>query len=154
MEMPLPTDAHRKLQKLVGSWTGEERMRPSPWDPAGGIAIGRVRNVSALDGFAVVQDYEQERGGRVTFRGHGIFWWDASSSAYVLHWFDSMGQAPNEFRGTFDAGVLSLVSYGVQGNARAVWDFRQPGGYLYRLEMSPDGVVWQALMEASYTLDA
>ena len=150
MDMPRPTTAHQELEKLVGSWSGEERMLPSPWDPAGGTATGRIRNVRALDGFVVVQDYAQERDGRVTFRGHGVFWWDASSKEYVLHWFDAMGQAPNEFRGAFDAGVLRLVSRGPQGQARATWDFSRPGRYEHRLEMSADGVQWTSFMEGSY----
>jgi hypothetical protein len=154
MEMPRPTAAHLKLGRLAGSWHGEERMLPSPWDPAGGTAIGHVRNVRALDGFGIVQDYEQERGGGVTFRGHGVFWWDGSSNTYVLHWFDTMGQPPNEFRGTFDGDVLTLVSHGLQGQARATWDFSTPARYVHRLEMSGDGVHWQALMEGTYTKDA
>jgi hypothetical protein len=152
MDMPKPTAAHRRLEKFVGSWNGDERMLPSPWDPAGGMAIGRVRNARALDGFAVVQDYEQERDGRVTFRGHGVFWWDSQSNACVLHWFDSMGQAPNEFRGTFEADVLTLVSRSPQGQSRSTWDFSQPGRYEHRLEMSPDGAQWTTLMEGSYRL--
>ncbi|MGE5277442.1 MAG: DUF1579 family protein [Acidobacteriota bacterium] len=74
--MPRPGEPHRQLRKLVGSWRGEERLSPSPWDPVGGTAVGRVENRSALDGFAVVQDYEQERNGAVGFRGHRVFSWD------------------------------------------------------------------------------
>ena len=51
MEMPKPTDVHKKLERLAGKWKGEEKMYPSPWDPNGGIAVGRVNNRPALDGF-------------------------------------------------------------------------------------------------------
>jgi len=90
MEMPVLSEAHRKLQTLVGDWTGQEKIFPSPFDPQGGTAVGRVRNVLALDGFAVVQDYEQLRQAGVNFRGHGIFRWDKNRSEYILHWFDSL----------------------------------------------------------------
>jgi hypothetical protein len=153
MDMPRPTAAHEQLRKITGSWHGEERMLPSPWDPTGGVATGRVRNASALDGFIVVQDYEQERDGRVVFRGHGVFWWDAAEATVVLHWFDSMGQAPNEFRGTFRDDVLSLVSKSARGATRATWDYRQDGRCVHRMEMSPDGVQWRLFMEGSYTRD-
>jgi hypothetical protein len=126
-------------------------MHPSPWDPTGGVAIGRVRNVSALDGFVVVQDYEQERDGQVTFRGHGVFWWDSTAQTYVLHWFDSMGQPPNEFRGAFEGDVLTLVSHTSLGQARATWDYSQPGRCVHLFEVSGDGVQWQPFMEGSYT---
>ena len=150
MEMPQLTAAHRHLDRIVGRWRGEERMLPSPWDPGGGTAIGRVRNAAALDGFAVVQEYEQERGGAVTFRGHGVFRWDPSASEYSLHWFDSLGLDPNHFRGTFDGDVLTLVSRGAQGFTRAVFDFGQPGRYAYRMDVSGDGAQWMPMMTGDY----
>jgi hypothetical protein len=155
MEMPQPTDAHRRLDTLVGRWRGEERMLPSPWDPKGGTAVGRVRNLAALDGFAVVQDYEQERGGgAVTFRGHGVFRWDVTANEYVLHWFDSLGLDPNEFRGTFDGDVLTLVSRGAQGLTRAVFDFGERGRYSYRMDVSGDGAQWAPMMTGEYARES
>ena len=150
MEMPQPSDAHRRLEKLVGAWRGEEQMAPSPWSPAGGTAAARVRNVRALDGLAVVQDYAQERGGAVTFRGHGVFRWDGAAGEYVLHWFDSMGQAPNEFRGAFDGDVLTVVSRTPDGFVRAVFDFGEAGRYTYRMEVSPDAAAWVPMMDGTY----
>jgi hypothetical protein len=97
MEMPTPTEAHRRLEKLVGRWSGEEKMTPMPFDPEGGVAIGRVDNRVALDGFAVVQDYEQERGGAITYRALGVYRWDADKDEYVLYWYDSMGGPPSEY---------------------------------------------------------
>lgn len=61
MDMPQPTDAHRKLARLAGEWTGEEKVFPSEWDPEGGVALGRTSARVALGEFAVVTDYEQER---------------------------------------------------------------------------------------------
>ena len=66
MEMPKPGSPHQKLQRLSGKWTGEEKMHPSPWDPKGGAATGRILNRLSLDGFVVVQDYEQERSGNIS----------------------------------------------------------------------------------------
>ena len=154
MDMPKPTEAHRKLEKLVGSWSGEERLHPSPWDPQGGTALGRVRNRVALDGFIVVQDYEQERGGSINFRGHGVFSWDPSRPCYLLHWFDSMGMPPNEFRGNFQGDVLIMTSQGPQGHSRAVFDFVEKGLYRFRMEVSQDGDQWYTFMEGKYTLEA
>ncbi len=151
MEMPKPTEAHRKLEKLVGQWTGEERLFPSPWDPKGGTAVGRVQNRLALDGFIVVQDYEQRRGGVVNFRGHGVFSWNAGEAVYVLHWFDSTGLPPNQFRGGFEDDVLTLTDHGPQGHFRVVFDHRQPDRYSFRMEVSQDGNAWQTLMEGSYS---
>jgi anthranilate synthase component 1 len=46
------------------------------WDPAGGTSKGRYKTRAIAGGFGVVQDYEQRRGGKVTFSGHGVFGYD------------------------------------------------------------------------------
>ena len=152
MDMPKPGEAHRKLERLVGYWIGEEKLYPSPWDPKGGAAIGKVHNRIALSGFNVVQDYEQERNGSINFQGHGVFSWDAKASCYVLHWFDSMGMPPNEFRGNFDGNTLNLTNEGPQGHSRTVFDFQKDGHYTFRMEVSQDGRQWQTFMEGHYSL--
>lgn len=149
MDMPQPTDAHRKLEKLAGHWIGDEKISPSPWDPVGGAAVGRVNNRVVLDGFAVVQDYEQERGGRVSFRGLGVFQWDAMANEYVMHWLDSMGTPANTFRGQFDGDVLTLASQNPMGFCRAVMDFSRPDSYAFRMDISQDGQAWSPFMEGA-----
>jgi hypothetical protein len=147
MEMPSPSAGH----SLAGSWRGQERIHPSPMAPAGGTAVGRVKNVSALDGFAVIQDYEQERGGRVNLRGHGIFRFDPAHDRYVLHWFDSFGGPPAEFHGRFEGETLTVIHEGSQGRVRASWDLSEAGRYAYHMEVSPDGRTWTPFMEGTYT---
>ncbi|MBI4549087.1 MAG: DUF1579 family protein [Ignavibacteriae bacterium] len=149
--MPKPTDAHKKLEKLIGSWSGQEKLHPSPWDPKGGTARGRVTNRSALDGFVVVQDYEQERNGVINFCGHGVFGWNAAQQCYTLHWFDSMGMPPNEFRGSFKNDVLTMTSQDPQGHSRATFDFSKENQYSFRMEVSQDGKQWHTFMEGKYS---
>lgn len=150
MEMPQPDEAHKRLQKLVGEWRGEEKMKPSPWDPEGGTAIGRVSNRLALDGFNVIQDYTQERDGKVTFRGHGVFGWDMKTRDYVLSWFDSMGSPPEQFRGHFEGDVLTMTSRNAMGHSRAIFQLGQADTYEFKMDMSQDGSEWQNLMEGRY----
>jgi len=145
--MPKPGDAHKKLAALIGDWSGGETLHPSPWDPSGGSASARVVNRWVVDGFAVVQEYEQRRGGKVAFRGHGVFWFDAVKDQYVMHWWDSMGGAGGEYRGGFDGGVLTLGAAMPQGGqARTSFDLSQPGAYAFAMEVSPDGMRWQPAM--------
>jgi hypothetical protein len=155
MQMPTPTEGHRQLERLVGKWTGEEKIFPSPWDPKGGHATGLVHNRATIDGFAVVQDYAQQRGAAVTYRGHGVFRYDQETSRVELYWFDSMGMAPAIYRGSFDGDVLTLTHERPQGHSRAVFDFSgHHARYRYRMEVSPDGAHWHPFIEGDYLRDA
>jgi hypothetical protein len=150
MEMPKPTDAHRKLQSLVGVWRGEEKMFP-PGDPKGVIVVSHVNNRSALDGLAVIQDYEVTMNGIVNFRGHGIFTWDPTLQLYVLYWFDSMEPAANILQGSFDNKKLAVSNKSQEGYTRASWEIISDNSYVYKLESSGDGNQWQAMVEGTYS---
>ena len=150
MEMPKPTDAHKKLQRFAGRWSGEEKIYPSAFDPKGGTSIARVNNRAALDGFTVVQDYEQEINGTLNFRGHGVFSYDPNRQSYFMHWWDSMGMPMSEFKGTFEGNVLTLVQQHAHGVNRAVFDLFEEGKYKFRMEVSQDGKQWQPFMEGTY----
>lgn len=147
MDMPVVTDAHKKLNVFAGKWQGEEKMFPSPWDPKGGTAIGRSDTRIALDGFALVHDYEQERGGAITFRGHGILRYDAPTNRHQFHWFDSMGSPPELFEGGEKDGVWTFTSKNPIGYARCSFDFRTSGQYRFKMEMSEDGSTWAPMMD-------
>lgn len=133
MEMPSPTDPHRKLHRIAGNWVGDERMHPPPWDPKGGMAVGRVHNRIALDGYVVIQDYEQERDGDLprTWNLHGA----RCRALSTLYWFDSVGVPPNIFKGRFENNILTLTSEGAQGYTRTVFDFTQEKRYQFRMEV-------------------
>lgn len=151
IDVPKLTEAQEKLKTLVGNWRGPEIIHPSPFDPKGGEAAGIVNNRLALDGFAVIQDYEQQRGGRTNFRGHGIFRWDGNEKSYVLHWLDSVGGPLSEMRGSFDGRILQLVGRAATGHSRATFDFTRDRQYAYRMEVSPDGTKWFTFMEGDYS---
>ncbi len=151
MQMPQPSAQHRALEVFAGTWTGTETLHPSPWDPKGGTSRATIRNVMSLDGFAVVQDYEQARGGMVNFRGHGVMRYDTNAVEYVFHWFDSWGGPPTEFRGPGADAVFTLSNAGQQGHTRAIFDFRQGSRYTYRMDVSPDGAHWATFMDGVYT---
>jgi hypothetical protein len=151
MDMPKPTDAHKQLRRLAGTWRGEETMHPSPWDPQGGVAQANITSQVGLDGFAVIGDYEQSRGGQVCFRGHSIFTFDPASQDYILYWFDTMGMPPNQFRGRFQGDSLTLTDSGPMGQHRMTYTFTDEGRMSSKMEMSQDGTRWSTLFEGVYT---
>ena len=151
MEMPKPTGAHQQLARFAGRWTGAEKLSPSPWDPKGGTAIGRCHNTPGADGFVLVHDYEQERGGAVNFRGHGVFSYDGVEKCYGLHWWDSMGFGINVFKGQLEGNTLKLLCKLPQGSTRGTWEFVGADQYRFVMEVSPDGEKWMTMIEGSYT---
>ena len=150
MDMPKPSAGHGLLEKLAGSWEGEETMHPSQWDPKGGVAIGRNSHRLSLGGFALLADYEQVRDGAVSFTGHGVYTYEPKEDRYSLHWFDCMGSPPELFAGRFDGDVLTLAHGGPGMHARMTSDFSTPGTMKAMMEMSPDGAEWKVLFEAVY----
>lgn len=151
MGMPKPTEAHRKLtEAMAGRWKGEETMHPSPWAPEGGEAESRIDARVALDGFHVIADYVQIEGGVETFRGHGVYGWDAERERYTMYWFDSMGFDPGgPALGRFDENVLTFERASAQGKSRYVYTYRD-AGYDFRIESSPDGESWTTMLDSTY----
>jgi hypothetical protein len=151
MEMPRPGEAHARLRKLVGRWQGRETLYPAPWDPTGGTATAVVDNRVVLDGFAVVQEYQQSRGSGPNFAGHAVLWWDPAAEQHVMTWFDAMSGTPTEYRGGFDGDVLTLTSTQARGGvSRCTFDCRSRDRYAFILEVSADGHTWTPSMEGEY----
>lgn len=145
-KIPL-TELHRSLHRLEGTWRGEERIAPSPWDPTGAVASAEVRNQVALDGLVVIQEYDQSRAGAVVFQGHGIF--SVNGPEIVLDWWDNWSATPRQFRGQVTGETLTLLSRDPKGMARASWRIGATE-YSYTLEVSPDGAQWSRYIAATY----
>ena len=152
MQMPKPTRFHKKLLDLVGTWTGDEVMHPMPWDPQGGKAKGSYKVRAALDGFGVIQDYVQKRGGKQSYVGHGVLGYDAQANCYLWHWSDSMGGVPNQVsKGTWTGKTLVFVASCEQGHSRYTYVFKKKDVLEFSIEMSQDGQDWAPFMNGTYT---
>ncbi len=151
MDMPKPGEAHQKLARLAGRWLGEETMFPSPWDPEGGTAQATTEARVALGGFGVVSDYEQRRGGQVTYSGHGVWMIDTQESGCLLHWFDSLGMGLEVFRGDWDGDVLKVQSRNPMGHARLTYDLSEVDALKVSMETSEDGETWRPMFRGAYT---
>jgi uncharacterized protein DUF1579 len=152
MEMPKPQEQHRRLSELAGTWTGDETMYPSPWDPKGGKASGRVVSKIEMDGFFLLYDYVQERGSQPSYRGHGVFGWDGSQKCYTMHWFDSMGSPSGEpMKGTWEEKSLVFQAKGPMGHSRITYNFEGKDRFQFLMEGSQDGKQWAKMMEGTYT---
>jgi hypothetical protein len=153
--MPQPGDEHRLLHRFAGRWEGPERLSPSPWGP-GGVATGRFESRVALGGFFVVQDYAEEKGGRLVFEGHGLLGYDAATGEVAWTWADSMGfvpDAPARGRWQQDGGgdTLVLLKRTPRGSGRYTFRFEGADTHHFRIENSFDGEkTWTLFMEGTY----
>jgi hypothetical protein len=149
-QAPSLTAEHERLSTFVGEWVGEERVAPSRWFEAG-EARGFVTARPDIDGFAVVQDYRQERGGRISFRGHGVFTFDAADRRTKLFWFDSLGYVPQApASGLWEGDTLTLVRPSLRGATRHIYRFEGPDAYALTIQFSPDQEGWSDLVTATY----
>ncbi len=150
MDMPKPTAEHERLSRLAGLWVGEETLHPTRWDPDGGTATGRFEARMALDGFFLVADYEELRGGTVNLRAHAVYGWDARGRCYTMHWFDSVGidpQAPGI--GSWEGDVLTFEHQAHLGHSRYTYTLGD-GEYHLRIENSAAGIDWTPFLDGTY----
>jgi hypothetical protein len=149
-ERPRPTEAHQRLLRLAGTWEGTEDLSPSPFGP-GGPATGRTVFRAAVDGFYLTGDYEETKGGAVSFRGHSVFGVDGASGEVVWFWFDSMGQPPPApSRGRWDGDRLVLHATFPQGKGRYTYALDGPDRYRFTAEVALEGKPFATFMTGDY----
>jgi len=150
-EMPVVSEEHVRLHVFEGEWIGEETMSPSPWGP-GGPAVGKYSGKIACDGFFIAQDYQQEKDGAVSYRGHGVFGYDAAQARVAWYWVDSMGSVPAQPAwGTWNGTTLELRSESPHGHGRYTYVFDGRDRYEFKLENSFDGgQTWHTFMTGKY----
>ncbi|HEY6986444.1 MAG TPA: DUF1579 family protein [Rhodanobacteraceae bacterium] len=133
MDMPKPGPGHARLARFAGKWSGDEQLGESPWGP-GGTARGRCEVREAVDGMAFVQDYVEEKDGKVAFRGHGVFTIDPGNGDVLWWWFDSMGFPPDPpARGRWNGDQLLFEKNTPRGEARYEFRFADDH-YDFRIE--------------------
>jgi len=129
----------------------ENSARASRTSRRGG-ATGRIQSRVDLDGFFIVSDYVEERGGQTGYRGHGVFGYDPQAKRYTMHWFDSMGSGtPSPARGTWEGNRLIFEQSNPMGHSRYTYVFEGENRYAFTIENSRDGKQWATFMEAKYT---
>lgn len=148
MDRPKLTPQHQRLKALVGDFSSKEIIHPMEGMPEGGKASSTTHSVLALDGFALIQDYQQKMHGKIMFRGHAVLRYDPASKHYEMHWFDSMGGPASVFHGDFKQSALTLLGEDNQGRPmRLIYDLHPGGGYAFEVQMRDAAKHWQSVME-------
>jgi hypothetical protein len=145
---PLPE--HARLAAFAGEWDGEEVVFPSRWT-AGGPATSRTVARMDLNGFYLIQDSVQKRGGKQVFATHGIFTFDRDDRTYKLFWYDSLGYTPpSPASGGWVGKTLTLVRGSLRGNARHVYEIIDDNSYSLKIQFSPDAEGWADVLTGVY----
>ncbi|MCC6573803.1 MAG: DUF1579 family protein [Planctomycetes bacterium] len=149
MEMPKPTDAHKKLEQLVGTWAGDDKVFASQWSTESlKPTVCDVR--SALDGFFLLMEYAEHTDGKVTYGGHGVIGYDAKNSCYTMHWFDNWGTPPsNVGRGQWVGDTLTFDWQYPDHKSRVTYTL-DGGELIQRVEMDMDGKGFKPVIEGKY----
>lgn len=152
MEMPKPTEQHKKYQAMVGTFKGDETLHPMPWEPKMLKVTSKTVNRLALDGFFLLIDHEQTRDGRIAYRGHGVYGYDTIQQKYTMHWFDVMGFDPGPpALGAWEGNMLRYQHSHHKGHSRYTYEFEKGGVYTLKIEMSQDGKTWTPFLTGTYT---
>jgi|GEM_PF-419290 len=139
------------LAALAGEWTGDESIATTRWGQ-GGPAIGYANARFDLGGKVLLQDYREERDGKLALQVHAVFVAGQEPGEYALYWFDSYGFAPSQpAAGHWDGKRLVFLRTSVRGQTRHSYDMVADGLYRLTLESSFDGGVnWELVMQGEY----
>ena len=151
MDMPKPTEQHKKYQAFIGTWAGDETLHPMPWEPKMVKVTSKTVNRLELDGFFLVIDHEQTRDGKIGYRGHGVYGFDPFQQKFTMHWFDVMGFDPGPpALGTWEGKTLCFQHSHQKGHGRYTYNFERDGLYTLKIEMSQDGKSWIPFLSGTY----
>jgi len=136
---------------LAGDWTGDEEIATTRWGQ-GGPAKGFIQARIDLGGRALVQDYREERDGKVTLQAHAVFVTGPDHDQCSLYWFDSYGFVPGApAPGLWDGQRFTFVRSSPRGQTRHIYALEGADVFTLRLESSFDGgVSWERVMDGRY----
>ncbi|HET6552021.1 MAG TPA: DUF1579 family protein [Dyella sp.] len=139
------------LEALAGEWSGDEEIATTRWGQ-GGPATGFIKARIDLGGRALVQDYREERDGKLSLQAHAVFVAGPEHDQYSLYWFDSYGFVPGApAPGLWDGQRLTFVRSSPRGQTRHIYAFEGEDVLTLRLESSFDGgVSWERVMDGRY----
>jgi hypothetical protein len=146
MEQPKPTEQHKKLEKLVGKWIGEEKIEGSPHTTEKN-ATGTFDFRMDLGGLFAIADYVEKSGAKTLMAGHGVIGWDAKKKNYTLHWFDTFGSPPGApGTGQWQADALKFHQ---EGSGNTIFELTD-GGLIFKIEMDVDGKGFKPIIVGKY----
>jgi len=152
MEIPTPAPELKKLDYFVGTWTAEGDIKPGPMGPGG--KFKGTNHVKWMDGaFFLVTDSEfngaMGKGTETAYMGY-----DSSEKVYTYDSFNSLGETDHA-KGNVDGDAWIWQSETRMGpqtmKGRLTIHVLSPTTYSFKFEMSPDGTIWNTVLEGKDT---
>ena len=154
--VPQPTEAHKLLQKDVGTWDAEITLFPG--EGAEPVKSKGAETCKLLKGgMWLVSHFEGEMAG-MEFDGAGTFGYDPTEKKYIGTWVDSMSPHMMIIKGDYDAATKTMTSVGegkeASGGtfvAKLITRYLDDGTRTFEMHMrGPDGK-FTKMMEIKYT---
>ncbi len=152
MKRPEPGPERARLSILVGNFTTETRILPSPMMKKGATGTGTSVISWGLDSMFLSVDEQSINPILGNYKGHGMLGYDLQEKQYVLSMFNNFGDHP-QYRGSFVGDTLVLVTKvpmpGRSFDQKLEW-FRD--GSLVRLRILNDsGQGWRPVIDQTAT---
>lgn len=109
MKRPEPGPERARLSFLVGNFTTETRILPSPMMKKGATGTGTSVISWGLDSMFLTVDEQSINPILGNYKGHGMLGYDPQEKQYVLSMFNNFGDHP-QYRGSFVGDILVLTT--------------------------------------------
>jgi hypothetical protein len=109
MKRPKPGPERARLSFLVGNFTTETRILPSPMLKKGATGTGTSVIAWELDSMFLTVDEQSINPVLGNYKGHGMLGYDLQEKQYVLSMFNNFGDHP-QYRGSFVGDTLLLAT--------------------------------------------
>ena len=152
--MPKPSPELERLGYLVGDWTSQGTIQPSPSGP-GGKFSGSVHNEWYPGGFFLMTKGEMTMSGMGAVKELAIFGYDPEKKVYTYHGINSVGEALTSTGTVSGADWTWTNETTVKGktykNKFTVHE-ESPTSYTMKLDISEDGgKTWKTVMDGKAT---
>ncbi len=137
------------LDKILGAWSGAEKMSGGPQGPDTIEAQGRFENQLALGGNGLTSAYQQEIGGNASIYCQTTYRFDDDGSV-LMTWTPSTGDA-QLFKGALEGNVIRVSHTGEDGMTQTIeTDYGDGEVARLRSSISGNGMPEMIVFSAEY----
>jgi len=152
MEIAQPAPELKKLDFFVGTWTAEGDIKPGPMGPGGKFTA--TNHVQWMDGAFFLVTHSEFNGAMGKGTETAYMGYDSNDKVYTYDSFNSLGEADHA-KGNVDGDFWIWHSETRMGpqttRGRLTIKVLSPTIYTFKFEVSPDGTIWNPLLEGKDT---